>query len=167
MSDAERSGDFKNPVVCAWCTKTMREGSPGLPTSHGICAACVVTWDEVEDIHAISAERADTLPWGAIRLRGDGTVVQYNAAESAYSRRAPGDVIGKHFFREVAPCTAVREFEGALDEMRASGVNGVAELDFSFRFPGRAMKVSIRMVYSALRDSTVILVRPLDGAAPR
>lgn len=165
MPDADASVLFKNPVVCAWCAKTMRQGSPELPTSHGICAACVVTWDEVDDLHTISQERADTLPWGAIRLSGNGIVEQYNAAESAYSKRASGDVIGKHFFREVAPCTAVREFEGALDEMRASGVNGVAELDFNFRFPNRAMKVSIRMVYSAARDSTVILVRPLDANA--
>lgn len=27
-------------IVCAWCRTVLRDGSPGAPTSHGICAAC-------------------------------------------------------------------------------------------------------------------------------
>ena len=26
--------------VCAWCQAVLAEGSPGAPTSHGICPAC-------------------------------------------------------------------------------------------------------------------------------
>lgn len=28
------------PVICAWCGKTIREGDPDAPPSHGICADC-------------------------------------------------------------------------------------------------------------------------------
>jgi len=27
-------------MVCSWCGKTMREGTPGAPVSHGICPEC-------------------------------------------------------------------------------------------------------------------------------
>lgn len=30
----------KMTVICAWCNKVLREGSPYLPISHGMCEEC-------------------------------------------------------------------------------------------------------------------------------
>jgi len=33
-------------IRCAWCSKIMREGTPGAPVSHGICPECHAKLDE-------------------------------------------------------------------------------------------------------------------------
>ncbi len=43
--------------------------------------------------------------------------------------------------------------------MREDQRSGREELDFVFRFAGRADRVSIRIVYSAVDDTAVVLVR--------
>ena len=30
--------------VCSWCQKVMAEGTPGAPTTHGICPDCERKW---------------------------------------------------------------------------------------------------------------------------
>jgi photoactive yellow protein len=54
----------------------------------------------------------DALPVGAILLDTEGRVLRYNRAEASLARLSPGEVIGRNFFSEVAPCTRVREFQG-------------------------------------------------------
>lgn len=111
---------------------------------------------------ALTAEQADALPWGRIRLRGTGEIVHFNLAESQLSGRAPVDVIGKNFFRDVAPCTRVADFEGRLEALRASGLSGQVETEFVFRFATGAQHVSVRIVYSAFDDTAVLLLRRTD-----
>jgi len=59
-------------------------------------------------------ERLDELPFGAIVVDETGTIEQYNEYETKLSRLEREKVIGKNFFREVAPCTAVQAFEGRM-----------------------------------------------------
>lgn len=148
-------------VVCAWCGAVLQDGPGDLPVSHGMCGPCLADEGgfDVEDVATMSAERANRLPWGVIRLRGDGQIVAYNEAEAALSGLRPEHVVGKHFFRDVAPCTSVQQFEGRLAALRASGKAGVAEFEFVFRFPKHAVLVSVRMIYSAASDSAVLVIR--------
>lgn len=150
-------------IICAWCARVMREGPADLPTTHGICASCMKAFgdDEIDDVTELTVEQADALPWGVVRLVGDGVIERYNSVESSISHRRPSEVIGKHFFREVAPCTAVKEFEGRLQALRATKRSGADEIEFQFRFPDRSMRVRIRMVYAAAHDKTLLLVHPL------
>jgi photoactive yellow protein len=158
-SEAVRDDSLR--VICAWCGAVVNEGQPGGLVSHGMCSKCVAeTWNlETEEVLSMTAAQADRLPWGIIRLRGDGEVVLYNVAESKLSGRPIELVVGKNFFREVAPCTRVREFEGRQAARRAAGESGVDEFEFVFQFPGDAMVVSIRMIYSAATDTTALQVR--------
>ena len=59
-------------------------------------------------------DRLDELPFGAIVVDPDGTIREYNEYETRLSHFAKEAVIGKNFFRDVAPCTAVHAFEGRL-----------------------------------------------------
>ena len=59
-------------------------------------------------------ERLDELPFGAIVVDESGTIQQYNEYESRLSHLERERVIGKNFFRDVAPCTAVQAFEGRM-----------------------------------------------------
>lgn len=47
-------------IVCAWCTRTIKDGDPALPVSHGICPEC--------DEKLVTEEIAESLAEGA-RLR--------------------------------------------------------------------------------------------------
>src|SRR5580698_5050615 len=115
------------PVVCAWCAAEMRRGNLSSPLSHGICLPCMAgaAGQPVEDLSGIDADLLDALPFGAIQLSGDGAIVGYSRGESALSGLAAKDVIGKHFFRDVAPCASVREFAGKFEELRAGGRSGL------------------------------------------
>jgi photoactive yellow protein len=48
----------------------------------------------------------DELPFGVICLDEHGTIVQYNLAEARLARLDRSRVLGKDFFRQIAPCTA-------------------------------------------------------------
>jgi photoactive yellow protein len=115
--------------------------------------------DPIENLSDLAPQLFETLPFGGIQLAGDGTIMAYNRAESALSGLAPETVIGKNFFRDVAPCAAVKEFAGQVDSLREKGENGRAKIRFLFRFSRGARLVEIAMVYRAATDTVTLLVR--------
>ena len=157
MANTEATGQ----VICAWCEAELKRGKLKSPLSHGVCLACmaVAAGDPIEDLSQTSAELLDTLPFGAIQLAGDGTVVAYNRSESALSGLAPEKVVGKNFFRDVAPCTSVKEFVGRFEALRAQGENGRSKMRFVFKFARGAKLVEIVMVYRAATDTATLLVK--------
>jgi photoactive yellow protein len=46
----------------------------------------------------------DALDFGVVAMGADGSVVAYNAVESALSGLSPARVLGRNFFNDVAPC---------------------------------------------------------------
>jgi len=143
--------------------KELKPGDPAKPVSHGICLPCMgfVIGVPIEDLTHIPPEYFDDLPYGVIQLKGEGIVVGYNKTEASLSKLDPARVVGKNFFRDIAPCTAVKEFAGELARMRSSGANARSELRFLFKFPRGSVLVHLAMVYDAARDTTVLLVKPL------
>jgi len=115
----------------------------------------------IEDLTHIPPEYFNDLPYGVIQLKGEGTVIGYNQTEASLSKLDPARVLGKNFFRDIAPCTAVKEFAGELAKMRAFGANGRSELRFLFKFRHGAVLVHVVMIYEAANDTTVLLVKPL------
>ena len=47
----------------------------------------------------------DTAPFGVVAMGIDGKVISYNEAETRLSGLPRSNVIGRHFFSGVAPCT--------------------------------------------------------------
>jgi photoactive yellow protein len=86
------------------------------------------TLQELERIDEMSAQELDALPFGAIRLDRDGTILSYNMTESKLTGRDPKRVVGRNFFRDVAPCTNVQSFAGRFRE-------GVAKKEMHAIFP--------------------------------
>ena len=66
-------------------------------------------------LEKMSPGEIDKLAFGAIELDKTGTILKYNSAEGAITGRNPADVIGKNFFRDVAPCTSKASFKGVFD----------------------------------------------------
>lgn len=88
-----------------------------------------LTEERLSEISGFSAERLDSLPFGAIKLDRDGTVLSYNLTESKLTGRDPQQCIGRNFFRDVAPCTNVKLFAGRYREGIERG-----DLHESFRY---------------------------------
>ena len=116
-----------------------------------------------QEIGTMSMDELDALPFGAIQLDADGTILSYNKAEERLSGRSAEVVIGKNFFRDVAPCTRVKHFQGAFESgVRRRELNEV--FDFLFRFTSGTREVRVRMIYSGVPKPAVwIFVTPIGS----
>jgi photoactive yellow protein len=81
----------------------------------------------------MSDDKINDIAFGAIQLDGQGKIIQYNAAEGDITGRNPDEVVGKNFFRDVAPCTNSPEFKGRFDQGVQSGdLNTMFEYVFDY-----------------------------------
>ena len=114
----------------------------------------------------LSEAEFDGLPFGAILVDDAGTVLRYNATESRLSGRTRAEVLGRNFFRDIAPCTHVPGFHGRF----ADGVaRGRLDCRFTFVFEFRMdpVRVEIRMMSAEVPGRHWILVRKLGNVRPR
>jgi photoactive yellow protein len=113
-------------------------------------------------VDAMDEKQLDALPYGAIQLDIRGTVLKYNAYEGRLAGLTKEQVVGKNFFKQVAPCTDVQEFYGRFRE----GVEaGKLHCKFRYRFTFKInpLDVTVTLFYSD-RDKTVwVFVQPLEA----
>jgi photoactive yellow protein len=113
---------------------------------------------ELAQTVALPESELDHLPFGAIKLDKDGTILSYNLAEAALTGRDPRRVVGRNFFHDVAPCTNVREFAGrfragiALRELHAV-------FPYRFDFEMAPRDVTVTLFYSQTTDTAWVFVR--------
>jgi hypothetical protein len=57
-------GPVRFQIRCAWCTRLLREGDPGAPTSHSICPPCAKEVTDAADAAAcvIDTSRVERQP---------------------------------------------------------------------------------------------------------
>ena len=117
-----------------------------------------VTDEVLGDLGAITRAQADALPFGAVKVDEDGTILLYNKYESDLAGVAPGDAEGQVFFTEVAPCTNNRMFFGKFqDGIEADELDELFDYTFSYRMSPTL--VSIHMRRDADSDSNWIFVK--------
>ncbi len=100
----------------------------------------------------LTPDKLDGLPYGLITLDARGRVIHYNDTESRLVGLPKDRVIGRNFFREIAPCTRIREFEGRFNELAADpfGIR-VQSFDFVFKFARGEQHVSVVMTPGRIR----------------
>ncbi len=114
-----------------------------------------------QDIPEIDFATLDLLPYGIIVVDEAGKILYYNAREEEIANRRRGNVLGKNFFSEVAPCTQVQEFYGRFKEtMLRAGL--VADFHFRFPFPGRPREVEITLTSFQKDGSSLCLISVSD-----
>ena len=116
----------------------------------------------LETVRGLSEEELDALPFGAIRLDREGTVVAYNKAESELSGCDPAWVVGRNFFTEVAPCANVRAFGGRF----RAGVEAGSLFEvfpFRFEFTGGPREVWVTLFFDAGMGVAWVLVHQRGG----
>lgn len=117
--------------------------------------------DNIENAMAkMKAGEIDGLAFGAIQLDANGSILQYNVAEGEITGRSPDQVIGKNFFKDVAPCTATPEFEGAFKKgVKAGDLNTIFEYTFDYNMA--PTKVKVHMKKALTGDSYWVFVKRL------
>lgn len=112
-----------------------------------------------KNINSMAPEALDRLPFGAIQLDAQGKVRSFNRYEADLSRLAQSAVIGKDFFREVAPCTDVKEFRGRFEQGIADKFLH-AKFNYHFAFKQNPRDVSVTLFYSDLTATVWVFVQP-------
>ena len=108
----------------------------------------------------MSPDGIDQHAFGAVQLDAGGKVLTYNAAEAGITGRNAGDVIGKNFFREVAPCTSTPSFKGVFDAGVKSGdLNTMFEYVFDYNMAPTKVKIHMKKAISG--DTFWIFVKRL------
>jgi photoactive yellow protein len=117
---------------------------------------------DLENIDRMSETQLDALPFGAIRLDRDGNILSYNMTESKLTGRDPKRVIGRNFFKDVAPCTNVQGFAGRFREGVAKGeMHTIFPYRFDFQMAPR--DVTVTLFYSKQTDTAWVFVREANG----
>jgi photoactive yellow protein len=96
----------------------------------------------------------DQLPYGVVEMDHTTAVRRYNATESRFSGLSPSRVIGRHFFREVAPCSDNRHVARRFDEESLD-----VTLAYTFSLRMRPVPVTLRMIKPASGELMYLLVQ--------
>jgi photoactive yellow protein len=110
----------------------------------------------------MSPEQLDVLPFGAIVVDFEGNVASYNQYEAALSHLDAERVVGKNFFHDIAPCTAVQAFQGKMREFVRSKERVSEAFDYFFPFAHGATDVSITFVKLPDRKSILIAIEKVE-----
>ncbi len=89
-----------------------------------------------------TAAEIDQLSFGVITMAPDGTVEQYNAPEGKLAGLTPSRVLGRNFFKSVAPC--MNNFMVAHRFEMESEMDAVIDYVLTLRMAPR--KVRMRML---------------------
>ncbi|MEM6796572.1 MAG: V4R domain-containing protein [Acidobacteriota bacterium] len=115
-----------------------------------------------EQLVGLSSVEIDQLPFGYIALDKEGKILKYNRFEAELARLEKESVIGKNFFKNVAPCTQVREFEGRFRDFTAGeSTETTLSFDFVFKFRHGTQNVRIGFVRSPRADEVIVTVNRL------
>ncbi len=112
----------------------------------------------------LSPEKIDALPFGAIVVDSDGTILGYNEYETRLSHLERERVIGKNFFRDVAPCTAVVEFEGRMRAFLKTRDRVSESFDYFFPFAHGTATVEITFLRLPEPGNVLIAVERTDSS---
>ena len=117
--------------------------------------------DDIENVLGKMTEvEINRLAFGAVQLNSSGTILSYNAAEAGITGRNAASVIGKNFFRDVAPCTNSPAFKGVFEDgVRSGNLNTMFEYVFDYNMAPTKVKIHMKKAISG--NTFWILVKRL------
>lgn len=106
------------------------------------------------DLASMTPAEFDALPFGAIAMTQGSIVTAYNRYESDMTGFDAQRMIGKHFFREIAPCTnnaivaGIFDLAGEVDEI----------VPYVFTLKGEIIEVRLRLLKDRAAAQQFVLV---------
>lgn len=72
-------------------------------------------------VEAMTPAERNALPFGAIRLDRNNTVLFYSESEARFSGMGDRGQVGRNFFADIAPCFADESYLGRIERAREDG----------------------------------------------
>jgi photoactive yellow protein len=94
------------------------------------------------ELAQMSDEDIDNLAFGLVELDRDGKILRYNAAEADIAGLDQEGMVGRDFFKEVAPCTRTDVFEGRF---RQGVEQGKLDIEFAYVFDHQMPQTQVRV----------------------
>ncbi len=114
---------------------------------------------DVDDEIAMRSDlELEDSPLGIIRLDREGNVLFMNRAEESVANRRAADTVGLNYFRDIAPCTAVKKFQGRFLDLVAAPDSRAESFTFTYPFWVGPKTVSITLLPSRLDDESILIV---------
>jgi len=110
-------------------------------------------------VNSVTDQELDAQPYGVIQLDGQGNILRYNAFETSLSGLDRVRVVGKNFFKQVAPCTDLKDFYGRFCEGVAAG-ELQCTFRFHFAFKENPRDVTVTLFYNDHDKTVWVLVQP-------
>ena len=124
---------------------------------HNPATDSLVLLKRLREVTHLTLGELDELPFGVIKVDKGGTVLAYNAAEARLAARTPSEVIGRHFFTEIAPCTNVPSFAARFH--RGIELGQLRDVfPFTFPFPTGSVLVTVTLLHEPGTDHAWIFV---------
>ena len=133
--------------------------SKDLPEDYDGASLWTSTDTICDELAAVSADVADRLDFGFIRMDDEGTVEVYNKWEMDLADMHRSEVINRNFFTQVAPCTHNRLFFHSLKEATDNKEGIDTRLSYTFTYRMKPTPVDIRMVRDSERLKFYMLIR--------
>lgn len=115
--------------------------------------------NELDNVLArMDPKEIEKLAYGAIQLDATGKILFYNSAEGKITGRDPQAVIGKNFFRDVAPCTNSPKFFGVFKAGVAAGKLDTM-FEYVFDYQMKPTKVLVHLKKAMSGDTYWVIVR--------
>lgn len=156
-----------------WTEAAPAEANDGRPTIGAAPtekAKSVLLYDPLGIDNVLSRmapDEIDRLPFGVIKVDRRGKILVYNAAEGLISGRNPARVVGRNFFREIAPCTNRAEFLGRFVEgLKTGRLDTQFKYLFDFRMRPTMVSVHLRSSHHDGNVWIVIQAEQVPAATP-
>lgn len=98
------------------------------------------------------------LAFGAVQVDAKGIILAYNKKEGDITGRDPKEVVGKNFFKDVAPCTDSSAFYGKFEEgVKKNELN--VSFDYVFDYKMTPTKVQVYMKKAIVGNTFWIFIK--------
>ncbi len=109
-------------------------------------------------VRQLTVEQLNNLPYGVVTTDRDGIVLSYNDTESRLAGVPKEKVLMRNFFKDVAPCTQVKEFEGRFQSFARGESRAIEQFDFVFNLASGTQYVTIIFTPGRARGTINIIM---------
>ncbi|MBT6178959.1 MAG: helix-turn-helix domain-containing protein [Deltaproteobacteria bacterium] len=110
-----------------------------------------------DEIPMMDKDKIHDLPLGVIELDDEGNIIFYSKGESKLSGYKAEEVMGRHFFTDVAPCTNNRIVYRPFQEGILKGVLNM-EVSYTFTYVMRPTNVRLHLFRHQVTQTNWLLV---------
>jgi photoactive yellow protein len=120
---------------------------------------------DVDAVLTLNDDDLDTFELGVVKLDRNGVIRFFNKAEARFVHRHAHDALGRHYFTDVAPCAAVKDFQGRFIGFIADEQSHVLTFGFFYKFGWGHKQVAITLLKRDAAAQFIYIVTQIEDVA--